>query len=246
MWHSAELLSVARGVERLLLPGECLVCQALLGEREWDAPICSLCRTRWKPLPQPLCQRCGQPDELRSCRFCAEWPHELERVQSAVWLDGPARTAVHRLKYDGWRRAAEPMAHAMRALAPLEPGVVLVPIPLGRRRLRSRGYNQAEVLARALAQVTGLEVQGDRLQRVRETTTQTALTPEARLANVTGAFGTEKNRAGGSALKFVLVDDVCTTGATLVAAASALAAAGAARVEAVTFARAPLPVVGAA
>lgn len=267
-WHS-----LARQVERLLLPGECLVCQTMLGAAEWDAPICSLCRSRWRRLPSPLCDRCGQPNDVGSCRFCAEWPHELERVRSAVWFDGPARDAVHRLKYGGWPRAAEPMAQAMRGLAPLEPGVVLVPIPLGKRRLRSRGYNQADVLARALGAVTGLRVDGDQLQRVRETTTQTALTPSERLANVTDAFqaGGSGEGASGRAdetgesgwsgqaavarpvrparrarLRFVLVDDVCTTGATLIAAASALVAQGASRVEAVTFARAPLPVVGAA
>lgn len=175
-----------------------------------------------------------------------------------MWFDGPARDAVHRLKYGGWPRAAEPMARAMRGLAPLEPGVVLVPIPLGKRRLRSRGYNQADVLARALGAVTGLSVESDRLQRMRETATQTALTPEARLANVMGAFGTEGATVGArhaaspheparpARRHFVLVDDVCTTGATLIAAASALVAQGASRVEAVTFARAPLPVVGAA
>lgn len=244
MSRFAELSALARQVERLLLPGECLVCQTMLGGEEWDAPICSLCRSRWQQLPPPLCARCGQPNEVGSCRFCAEWPHELDRVRSAVWFDGPARDAVHRLKYGGWPRSAEPMARAMRRLEPLEPGVVLVPIPLGKRRRRSRGYNQAEVLARALGTECGLRVDADLLQRVLETSTQTALTPEERLANVREAFRAEGAEAAeGHTL--VLVDDVCTTGATLIAAAAALIAAGASRVEAVTFARAPVPVVGA-
>jgi predicted amidophosphoribosyltransferase len=80
----------------------------------------------------------------------------------------------------------------------------------------------------------GLPVRGELLQRVRETRTQTALTPEARHANVAGAFRAES----GGGLELVLVDDVFTTGATLAAAAAALWAAGARRVEAVTFARA--------
>jgi predicted amidophosphoribosyltransferase len=105
---------------------------------------------------------------------------------------------------------------------------------LGSRRLRSRGYNQSERIASALAVQRGLEVRTDALQRVRETPTQTALTPEERHANVAGAFrGTEVR-----GLHLVLVDDVFTTGATLAAAGAALMAAGAARVEAVTFARA--------
>jgi ComF family protein len=148
---------------------------------------------------------------------------------------------VHRLKYDGWSRAAEGMAEAMRQLEPLTGQVSLIPIPLGARRLRERGYNQSERLAAALASQSTLAVRADLLQRVRETPTQTALTPEARHANVAGAF-----QAGPvKGLELVLVDDVFTTGATLAAAAAALVEAGAARVEAVTFARAVVELDGA-
>jgi ComF family protein len=141
---------------------------------------------------------------------------------------------VHQLKYEGWSRAAEAMAEAMRQLEPLTAGVSLIPIPLGRRRLRERGYNQSERIAAAVGSRTGLPMRGDLLERSRETRTQTALTPEGRHANVAGAFRAD-NAAG---LELVLVDDVFTTGATLAAAAAELVRAGAARVEAVTFARA--------
>jgi ComF family protein len=130
------------------------------------------------------------------------------------------------------------MARAMRFLTPLTEGVFLVPIPLGRRRQRSRGYNQSECLARALEDSSGLPVRPTVLRRIRETPTQTALTPEARRANVAGAFAA----AEADGVACVLVDDVFTTGATLVAAAVALRAAGASRIDAVTFARAPHPV----
>ncbi|NNG16284.1 MAG: ComF family protein [Gemmatimonadales bacterium] len=130
------------------------------------------------------------------------------------------------------------MAVAMRGLTPLTEGVFLVPIPLGRRRQRSRGYNQSEHLARALGEVWGLPIRPTMLRRIRETPTQTALTPEARRANVAEAFA----GAGANGDACVLVDDVFTTGATLAAAAAALSAAGASRIDAVTFARAPHPV----
>jgi ComF family protein len=153
-------------------------------------------------------------------------------------LEGTAHAAVHQLKYGSWPRIAEVMAAAMQRLEPLTGRVCLIPVPLGRRRLRERGYNQSEQLATALGAFTGLAVRSDLLHRCRETPTQTALTPEARQVNVAGAFTSSPVR--GQSL--VLVDDVFTTGATLIAAAAALRSAGADRVYGVTFARAMEPV----
>jgi ComF family protein len=208
--------TLAAQVERWLLPAACLLCQEPIPERE-------------------ECGRCGQPSlgDL-DCRLCQAWPEGLARVRSAVWLEGSARAAVHQLKYEGWRRAAEAMALAMGELEPLTPGVSLIPVPLGARRRRSRGYNQSELIAASLGSCIDAEVLTGVLQRVRETPTQTALTPEGRHANVAGAF----RAIGVAGRHLVLVDDVFTTGATLAAAGSALIAAGAVRVEAVTFARA--------
>jgi ComF family protein len=237
MWPLGRDTLVA--LERWLLPAACLLCDEPIPEREGQVLICGLCRLRWRVIPHPVCSRCGQPmvHDL-DCRLCAGWPDGLSRVRSAVWLDGSARQAVHRLKYDGWTRAAEAMAQTMESLEPLTCQVCLIPVPLGRRRLRERGYNQSECLATALGVRCGLPMRADLLQRVRDTRTQTALTPEARHANVSGAFHAGAVRG----LELVLVDDVFTTGATLVAAGAALMAAGAARVEAVTFARAVVEV----
>ena len=219
-------------LERWLLPEECLLCRGSPS----DGLVCRLCRYRWPRLPEPVCSRCGQPQLLTelSCRLCAEWGPELSQVRSAVWHEDGARLAVHQLKYEGWWRITQSLAPAMAGLEPLTGRLVLVPVPLAARRLRDRGYNQSEHLARALGRLVGKPVRVDALKRVRETPTQTALTPEARLANVAGAF----RATGVQGSRVVLVDDVFTTGATLVAAAAALTKAGASPVEAVTFARA--------
>jgi predicted amidophosphoribosyltransferase len=227
------------GVERWLLPPACLLCQSPVPPRQGDALVCELCRSRWEPVAGPVCARCGQPafGDLE-CRLCGAWPAGLSRVRSAVWLRGSARHAVHLLKYEGWWRVAEALAEAMVTLEPLTGQVCLIPVPLGSRRLRTRGYNQSQRIARALGARVGRPVRTEVLQRRRETRTQTALTPEGRHANVAGAF----EARGAAGLACVLVDDVFTTGATLAAAGAALQGAGAARVEAVTFARAEPPV----
>ena len=209
----------------------------------------------------PWCERCGQPEPLfGACRICATWPAALRCARSAVWLDAAARRAVHALKYGGLPRIATDLAAALARVSLAvgtrgggEGSPVLVPVPLSAARLRARGYNQSERLARALARCWGWPV-AEVLVRTRETATQTALTPVARLANVAGAFSVRsvkcEMRNGVkdvdsafpiSHFTLVLVDDVFTTGATIAAAAQALESAGARDIMAITFGRAVIP-----
>jgi len=251
--------SAREAVEHLVLPAECLLCRALFSFRDSDRLVCDVCRPRWRAVRPPWCDRCGQPEpRFGACRLCAGWPAALVRARSAVWLDAGARAAVHALKYGGLPRIADELARPMAELDVSELDAAwLVPVPLGPKRLRQRGYNQSERLARALARHWRRPVVG-LLARPRETATQTALTPEARLANVAGAFQVRsgecgmrsEDRPGDSALRIphsalerplVLVDDVFTTGATLAEAARALERAGAHMVSAVTFGRAVVP-----
>jgi ComF family protein len=171
-------------------------------------------------------------------------------VRSAAWLAEGAQQAVHALKYSGLPRIADDLGSAMAPLRPDGDGpAALVPIPLATRRLRQRGYNQSEVLARALAREWRIPVITDVLVRTRETPTQTALTPVTRLANVAGAFDVRNPERGSRncsafplpSSTLILVDDVFTTGATLAEAAKALEQAGARRIYGVTFARAAIP-----
>jgi len=168
----------------------------------------------------------------------------LATVRSAVWLAAEAQQAVHTLKYGGLPRIADDLAVAMAGLRPRSNGPsALVPIPLAPQRLRQRGYNQSEVLVRALAREWRIPVIVDALVRTRETPTQTALTPETRLANVRAAFAVANVQCSmiNDHWTLIVVDDVFTTGATVAEAARALAQAGATRVMGVTFARAVIP-----
>ena len=233
----------ARGViEQLLLPAECLLCHALLAERDADRIVCPVCRHRWRPVRPPWCERCGQPEpHFGPCRLCTTWPAALTVVRSAVWLADGAREAVHALKYGGLPRIADDLAAAMAGMAlPIDERSVLVPIPLAPKRLRQRGYNQAEALARALSRRWRIPVV-DVLMRSRETATQTALTPETRLANVAGAFTPGRRPGVSRDSTYILVDDVFTTGATLAEAARALEQTGARTVFGITFGRAVIP-----
>jgi len=249
--------ALALDLEALALPRACLGCGQELGQGEEHAGCCTLCRHRMRRIAPPVCARCGQPLDRWSarwaaaggasagaghCEFCAAWPAELAWAASAVWLeDGPARSLALALKYGGWRTAAGPMASLIVAeLAPRLRGLdALVPVPLGRTRLRERGHNQAALLADAIGRAAGIRVAHGLLLRVRETRTQTRLSPAGRWDNTRGAFAARGETLGG--MHVALVDDVVTTGATLGAAAQALAESGTASIGAVTFARALVP-----
>ena len=152
-------------------------------------------------------------------------------------MEPPADRLVHELKYRGWRDLAGPMSLSMRSVAwpddAHEPAVV-TPVPTTGRRLRERGYNQAECLARAYASATSRDVRM-LLLRSSGTRTQTSLQPAARAANVAGAFAARERIAG---LHVILVDDVLTTGATAAECARVLDDAGACCIRLLTFARA--------
>jgi ComF family protein len=153
----------------------------------------------------------------------------------------PAGSIVHALKYGGWAKAAGEMADRMSRLAwptdVVDERAAILPVPLASARMRERGYNQSELLARGLSRRWRIPVWNDVLLRARETESQTRLTPEERLGNVAGSFRIgDARRLPGAHL--VLVDDVVTTAATLNEGAKVLYQAGARIISYVTFGRA--------
>jgi len=233
-----------RALERLLLPNACVVCERGVADDDPDALVCGLCRSRLRAVGTG-CDRCQQPMPLIGpCRFCAEWPAGLGTARSAVWLDATARPIVHHLKYDGLARAGADMARIIARSVPAPARAILVPVPLAPRRRRQRGYNQAAAIAHALGDLWHRPVAERVLRRARDTGTQTALSPAERLRNMAAAFAATRPQsvphvaAEAPYPTIILVDDVLTTGATLVACATALGEVGWPAVEAVTFARA--------
>ncbi len=211
----------------LALPPTCAGCG-----RE-GAPICDACRPG-------LSVRRGRPGGL-PIGLPSDVPLPILQLEWCAPYAGLARRALHGLKYGGERRLADPLGRAMaeRWREAGAGGDLLVPVPVHPDRRRVRGYDQAELLARSAGACLGLPVV-PALQRARATRPQYELGRELRAANVAGAFAVVPSATVRAAMRgrwIVLVDDVATTGATLVACADALLGAGAAGVSALTLAR---------
>lgn len=213
----------------LVLPPRCCGCD---GPAAPGQAFCEACRPSLLE-PENPCPCCGLPGVTQRCPACRNRTRPLASARSAFLYGGALAQAIHRLKFRGATHLARPLGRLMVPLAvALEGSVdVAVPVPLHRRRLRARGFNQAALLARCL----GLPLRHDVLERVRETLAQTDLGAAERWANVRGAFRAGRRASGRRVL---IVDDVSTTGATATACATALLDAGAHEVHLLTLARA--------
>lgn len=233
-----------------VLPAGCLGCGAPLPARVSPLGLCAPCRGRLSPVPGNACDRCGRPLAAEAlpagycCGDCRADPPAYDRLL-ALWKYAPPLDAVvqglkfGRLDYLGGHLAealADELGAAIREQVGKE-GLV-VPVPLHWRRRLTRGFNQAERIARPLARRLGLPF-SPVLARRRATPPQSRLDQAARLRNLRQAFAV-RERGQIADRHVVLVDDVATTGATLDTAAAALKAAGAAAVTAVVAGRTPV------
>jgi ComF family protein len=162
----------------------------------------------------------------------------LTGIRSVAFFEGPLQNALHRLKYQRDIILADSLARLLEQAwhSAGQPGGIVMPVPLSARRMQERGYNQAGLLARGFAELAGLRYAPRGLRRTKHTLSQVGLKADERQANVAGAFAAEPTVIHGQTV--IVVDDVCTTGATLEACAEALRAAGATVVWALTLGRA--------
>jgi ComF family protein len=221
------------------LPSQCAVCHA------WPAqPVCESCVARFAQ-PQARCLRCALPVPagVAECGQCLAHPPVQDACHAALSYDYPWSALIAQYKFNGQAGWARSFASLMRSAPWVEPALdeadLVLPMPLSKERLAERGFNQALLLARALAPD---RTQAGLLLRVRHTPSQAALDLKQRLANVKDAFAVEPLRAGElKGKKVALVDDVMTSGASVSSAAQALRQAGAARITVLVLARTPQP-----
>lgn len=217
----------------MLFPRRCLGC-GQIGDF-----ICSNC---WRTLPRlapPVCPKCGKP-QLGGL-LCASCWRELSRIdgiRSVSPFEGIVRQAIHELKYYNLKAISVTLAQLLADYLEINPlpAEVVVPVPLHPKRLRERGYNQSGLLAQELSKRSSLPLVDGCLYRFKDSPPQAkTATVEGRQKNVAGAFGCRDNRLSGK--KVLLIDDVCTSGATLEACATTLKDSGAAMVWGLTVAR---------
>ncbi|MGH9585621.1 MAG: double zinc ribbon domain-containing protein [Acidobacteriaceae bacterium] len=249
------LRSTGDSLASILFPADCRICGDPISSFS-RVPVCPSC---WNDLPLqsgPLCARCGESlgvsdfgeggDEI--CRPCRVVAPEFERAVAQGLYSGSLRSLLHLLKYDGLEPIAAKLgamlAAQVAAISELPPAMLVVPVPLYKRKRRQRGFNQSLLLARGLCEAMGQlrpewrgEIVAEMLLRERETKSQAELTPAQRRRNLRGVFSvSEPERLRERDV--LLIDDIYTTGATARACSQALKKAGAARVWVATVARA--------
>lgn len=236
------LRALGSGLLGLALPPTCISCGAITAVA---GGLCGSCWGRLSFISRPYCERTGAPfahvpgGALLSAEAMAD-PPAFDRARAAVTFDEVARDLVHKLKYADRLDLAAPMARLMvQAGGDVTASAdLVVPVPLHPVRLWQRRFNQAALLGQHVAAARSLPQRTDLLKRSRVTSSQTRLGKTERRANVAGAFALCGNAASVLAgRRVLLIDDVYTTGATLDACARILRRAGAAGVDALTFAR---------
>lgn len=226
---------------QFFLPSQCLCCLSYLEEGE--TRICTDCLSKIHWIVPPFCTICGIPFvssevDCHPCGACVTKEKYFTMARALGYYEGPLRRAIHRWKYDGKIGLSPLFGEWMAEKLPQywDPKCfdMILPVPLHKRRLRERGFNQALLLAKELSRRTGIPYRKNILQKKRPTPPQVQLSGAEREKAVRRSF----HILAGEALKgktVLLVDDVYTTGATVNECSKVLLAAGAARIDVFTL-----------
>jgi ComF family protein len=237
---SAALRTLAANAVDFALPPRCPACGTILPDPH---RFCLACWQALTFLGEPCCVRCGLPfeygaDEGAECAGCLAEPPVFDRLRAAVAYGEVARGVTLKLKHGGRPGVAETLAVLMQRHLRSASDALIVPVPLHRWRIWRRGYNQAALIAAALARGSGLAAAPDILRRTRATPMLKGMGRRERALAVRGAFKvTEAGKAMLRGRPVILIDDVFTSGATAGACARALKRAGAASVDVLCWAR---------
>lgn len=223
----------------LLFPRRCPVCGEILGDN--GSLICRGCVPKLSPVRQPVCKTCGKElisDREEYCTDCRRHQHSFAMGRSLFQYNAAAAKSMAAIKYKNRREYldfyAQAMAYRYRDQVSRWQPDVMIPIPVHPSRYRSRGFNQAEELARRLTRLWGIPTETGLLLRKKRTVAQKKLTPEERLKNLQKAFAAadKKHRLPRTVL---LIDDIYTTGSTMEACSRVLLAAGVEKVYFLTI-----------
>ena len=200
---------------------------------------CPDCQARVPRVDRPFCEKCGIPTKgAELCEKCRLNPPAYRGMRSWAVFDSPIQNGLHTMKYRRNIGLGESIAVQMADFVhslhwPID---VLVPVPLGKKRLKERGYNQVALVARPLAYQLGLSYEPAAMKKTRETRSQVGLTVSQRSENVQDAYQADSRVVKGQSV--LIMDDVATTGSTISACTAALLSAGAQEVYVLTIARA--------
>jgi len=240
-----SLPAFVRSVVDSLFPPICPLCRRTIVKEQGS--FCDACMTAFSLIIPPYCARCGIPfSDIQGhtphrCQVCLDPSLPDIRIRSIGVFSGPIRACILKFKYQGDIVMGDSLAQLMVTRFPLFFTVpeydCILPVPLHLDRLREREFNQSALLAKPLAQLLSLPMDLTSVQRVRNTTPQSMLGEKDRRKNVKGVYRVVRpDRIKGKHI--MIVDDVCTTGATIEEIAVVLLEKGAARVDAITVARA--------
>ncbi len=241
-------MNILSSLLEIIYPPRCHICMEFMDVHPVGrGDICDECFSNLIPLAHPYCSICGEPfkskvEEDHLCEKCIRRKPFYDELRSPYLYEQDLMTAVQAIKYGGKSYIVKSMGplladFAKERITSME-DMIIMPVPLHKKKLRQRGFNQSALMVKEISPVLDIEADYFSLIRIRDTETQAGLNLEQRRKNVKGAFDLrgERNLKGKTV---ILVDDVATTGNTINECAKVLKKAGCEKVMGLTLARTP-------